>query len=99
MANVLATFLLLLLTGCASLSAEVPDTEAMLADAKSRSAKFCTSFKDGCDYRLSQSEDGWRVFVQPILYADDGTRVVAHDVDDMHFYDRRGHYKSSLRGL
>ena len=88
-----------LLAGCASLSVEAPDADAMLADAKSRSAKFCISFKEGCDYRLSQSKEGWRVFIQPILYANDGTRVVAFDVDEMHFYDRRGRYKSSLRGL
>ena len=29
----------------------------------------------------------------------EGIHHIAFDVDDMHFYDRRGRYKSSLRGL
>jgi hypothetical protein len=88
-----------LLASCATTGASTVDSAALLADARSRSESLCSTVKDGCEFSISTSKDGWSVWVKPIFYAKDGTRVAPFDYDDMYFYDRRGRFTGSLRGL
>jgi hypothetical protein len=89
----------LLLASCATTDIATVDSAVLLADARSRSESLCSTIKDGCEFSVSTSKDGWSVWVKPIFYAEDGTRVAPFDYDDMYFYDRRGRFIGSLRGL
>ena len=98
MTYVYAIPIMLLLAGCATTDSRAQDPKSILSDARTRSLSFCSTVKEGCEFSLSKAKDGWSVWIEPIYHADDGTRVVPFDADQMYFYDRLGTYKSSLRG-
>ena len=93
----LSPALALVLVGCATAPANPDLGPAVLADAKSRSQKFCASVKDGCEFYLSPHSDGWSVRIVPITIGNDGRRYVGIDTDDMYFYNAKGGFTSALR--
>ena len=71
---------------------------SILADAKDRAGALCGQSKDGCEYKLSESKEGWNVHVVPIDFTTDGHRNYLVDGDDMYFYDAQGQFTGALRG-
>jgi hypothetical protein len=87
------------LAGCATTPTSSVTDDAILADARSRSAAYCAKYKDGCEVTARRSDDGgWTASVVPVFRAADGTRFVGTDLDDFYSYDELGRFKRALRG-
>lgn len=87
------------LTACATFPGADPAAHAILADAKTRSASYCSEVPDGCEYSVSRTSDGgFGVHVVPIHRDEKGVRFYGIDLDEFYVYDRRGQFVNALRG-
>lgn len=95
----IACVIAMVFAGCATHIDAVAVNDAVLADAKARSAHYCKQYEEGCEIEVGRSSHGgWVAWVIPYLHAEDGKRVYGIDVDDFYMYDSRGRFESSLRG-
>ncbi len=97
MRNAAAVWLVLgaLTSGCHSAS----DRERILNAAKHDSAKFCSTVKEGCEFRISATEDGWTVDALPIRRTQQGARAYAPGDFESYLYNKQGELLRTMPGL
>ena len=85
--------------GCSSLPAKLVTDSKILENARNRAQKYCSTFKDGCDYKITSDNNGWSVLITPIVMdQESGRRFIGIDSDDMYFYNQHGLFTGALRG-
>ena len=94
-----AALTMLGLVACATTPKAVATDVPVMADARKRSAAYCSTYKDGCEVTTRRTDDGgWTALVVPVFWGADGKRVFGIDMDDFYIYDDRGRFESALRG-
>ena len=84
-----------LTSGCTSGS----DRERILRAVRQDSAKFCSTSKEGCEFRIIATADGWSVDALPIRRDERGARGYAPGDFESYHYDKQGKLLSTMPGL
>jgi hypothetical protein len=72
----------------------------VLAAVERDSAVWChESSKEGCEFSVVPSRDGWSVMARPILRSEDGKRVYVPGAFHMYSYNKEAKLLETMPGL
>lgn len=92
----LVCVLVLIAAGCGSADGEARVLEAVKRD----SAAWCNEQpKEGCEFSVRTSRDGWSVLALPILRSEDGKRGYAPGAFQTYSYSKEGELLEIMPGL
>lgn len=84
-----------LLAACAGDDGE----RQILGAVKRDSAPYCSRSKDGCEFSVVKTPDGWGAMVFPITRAENGERVYIPGIFKSYSYDEHGNLLHVTPGL